>query len=58
MPALIILTDTALLVQTVKHLMGTADAVQIAIVLETAVWMSAALKVIKTDHDAMAVPLC
>ena len=47
MPALIILTDAALQVQTVKLLMGTANAVQTAISLGTAARMSAALKVIK-----------
>ena len=45
MPVLIIQTDAALLVQTVKLLMGTAGAVQTAITLEIAAQMSAALKV-------------
>ena len=45
MPALAIQTDAALQVQTVKLLMGTANAVQTATTLETAARMSAALKV-------------
>ena len=50
MPALVILRDAALLVETVKLLMVAVDVVQTAIILEIAVQMSAALEVI-TDYD-------
>ena len=50
MPALVILRDAALLVETVKLLMVAVDVVQTAIILEIAAQMSAALEV-STDYD-------
>ena len=50
MPALVILRDAALLVETVKLPMVAVDVVQTAIILETAAQMSAALEV-STDYD-------
>ena len=50
MPALVILRDAALLVETVKLPMVAVDVVQIAIILEIAAQMSAALEV-STDYD-------
>ena len=50
MPALVILRDAALLVETVKLPMVAVDVVQTAIILEIAAQMSAALEV-STDYD-------